>query len=457
LYKKIDFTMAQKNKIISAIDIGTTKIVAIIGSKTDSGKFEILGVGKHYSEGVRRGEVLNISKTVESIREAVRQAEEKAGMKMQDVYVGIAGGHIHSQRTSGYVQLGADEDEITAAHTKDLMDQIYNTSVEMGEEIIHVLPQSYTVDHMQGVDNPVGVAGKRLEGNFHVVIGKVSAANNIKKCVTRVGLNVKKLILEPLASSRAVLTADELEAGVAMLDIGGGTTDLAIYRDNKIVHTSVIPLGGFSVTNDIKEGCKIVCRYAERLKKEYGRVLPTKSDANKVVKIPGINRNDNLEISFVHLAGIIQARMEEIIEHVLYQIEANGLSSYLGGGIVITGGGALLKNLPQLMSHKSGLVTRIGKPRVAVTSEEVGSVSCPSLATAIGLIMEGAADQEEHDILNVNQGLFEIENEEEQEEQTEENSYVDNESRKSATIKGFGAKINEAFGRLFDVNDTSMD
>lgn len=447
--------MAQKNSIISAIDIGTTKIVAIVGRKTDSGKFEILGVGRHDSKGVRRGEVLNIEETVRSIQSAVDEAEAKAGLKISEVYVGIAGAHIRSQRTSGYIQLASDEEEITEAHTKQLLDQMYNTAVNMGEEIIHVLPQGYTVDDAVGVDNPIGVAGKRLEGNFHVVIGKISAANNIKKCVNRVGLKVKKLVMEPLASSRAVLSEDELEAGVAMIDIGGGTTDLAVYRDKRIVHTAVIPLGGFSVTNDIKEGCKIVWRYAEKLKKEFGRALVNSSDKNKVVKIPGINGMPHKEISFVHLAGIIQARMEEIIEQVIYHLDSNNLRGNLGAGIVVTGGGALLKTLPQLMSYKTGQMARIGKPRVAATGDSSDIVHDPSLATAIGLIMEGHDDmtgkpknKKETDTLFD----FEPPATEEKEEITEEKEQT-TQAKNGKNIKN---KVKTLFGDLFDLDDTQM-
>lgn len=452
--------MAKKNSIISAIDIGTTKIVAIIGRKTDSGKFEILGIGRHDSKGVRRGEVLNIEETVRSIQSAVNEAEQNAGMKMTEVFVGIAGAHIRSQRTSGYIQLGAEEEEITEKHTDDLMDQMYNTAVDMGEEIIHVLPQGYTVDDAQGVDNPVGVAGKRLEGNFHVVIGKISAANNIKKCVTRVGLKVKKLIMEPLASSRAVLSADEIEAGVAMMDIGGGTTDLAVYSDNCIVHTAVIPLGGYSVTTDIKKGCNIVWRYAEKLKKEFGRALVNSSDKNKVVKIPGINGMPHKEISFVHLAGIIQARMEEIIEQVIYQLDSNDLRGHLGAGIVVTGGGAMLKTLPQLMSYKTAQMARIGKPRVAVTGESGQIINDPSLSTAIGLIMEGYDEingkNESHN--RETESLFEFSAQQDEPEKTNETENSADEKSENAPKSGKKIKktMRTLFDGLFDINDTQM-
>lgn len=266
--------------------------------------------------------------------------------------------------------------------------------------------------------------------------------------------------MEPLASSRAVLSADELEAGVAMIDIGGGTTDLAVYRDKCIVHTAVIPLGGFSVTNDIKEGCKIVLRYAEKLKQEFGRALVNSSDKNKVVKIPGINGMNHKEISFMHLAGIIQARMEEIIEQVIYQLDSNGLRGNLGGGIVVTGGGALLKTLPQLMSYKTGQMARIGKPRIAMTGESNNIVDDPSLSTAIGLIMEGYDDMNEGlKNQSAEEKLFEFDAQPNT-EQSEENKQEDTSETKNEKSKQGGKKIKQTmktlFDGLFDINDTQM-
>lgn len=453
--------MAQKSTIISAIDIGTTKIVAIIGRKIDSGKFEILGFGKTESQGIIRGEVINIEETVSCIQQAVKEAETAAGIKMTDVYVGIAGRHIRSQRTSGYIQLGADDDEITLAHTQDLESQIYNTSVEMGEEIVHVLPQGYIVDNIQGVVNPVGVAGKRLEGNFHVVIGKATSANHIKKCVNRVGLNVKKLILEPLASARAVLCADELEAGVVMLDIGGGTTDVAIYCDNQIVHTGVIPFGGNSITSDIKKAFKIVSRYAEQLKKQYGRAIPSAENKNKMVKIPGINGRDYFEISFNELSIVIKERMEEIIEEAIRFVDASGKRAELGA-VVLTGGGSLLKNLPQFMSFKTGLTTRIGRPRVAILGEAAGTISDPILSTAIGLMMEGALDMEGCQEFGNNQELFSVHSKKENDkaDHEAEPNDLDEKADQATSNKKLTSKVsnkmNDLFSKFFEMGDTNM-
>ena len=381
--------MNPKEKIVAAIDIGTTKIVAIIGKKNENGKIEILGYGNTKSTGVKRGVVLNIEQTVIAIRQAADLAETQAGLKITDAYVGIAGQHIRSMRNRGYINRDSYDAEISKEDVQALVDDMFKIPIDVGEEIIHVLPQSYVVDNETGVKNPVGMFGKRLEANFHIVIGQTAAANNIKKCVNRAGINVKKLILEPLASSDAVLTEDEKEIGVALVDIGGGTTDVAVFYDGIIRHTAVIPFGGNIVTQDIKQGCNILERYAEQLKLKYGSSLADKAQENKVVSIPGINGRPPKEISFKNLAHIIQSRMEEIIAQVYFEIEASGMSQYLGAGIVLTGGGALLKNLNQLVAFKTGLDVRTGLPSQNIQSDKMEEVNQPTFATSFGLILNG--------------------------------------------------------------------
>lgn len=381
--------MSSNEKIVAAIDIGTTKIVAIIGKKNEQGKIEILGYGNTKSTGVKRGVVLNIEQTVIAIRQAADMAETQAGLKITDAYVGIAGQHIRSMRNRGYINRNSYDEEISKEDVQALIDDMFKIPIDIGEEIIHVLPQSFVVDNETGVKNPVGMFGKRLEANFHIVIGQTAAANNIKKCVNRAGIQVKKLILEPLASSDAVLTEDEKEIGVALVDIGGGTTDVAVFYDGIIRHTAVIPFGGNIVTQDIKQGCNILERYAEQLKVKYGSSLADKAQENKVVSIPGINGRPPKEISFKNLAHIIQSRMEEIIAQVYFEIEASGMAQYLGAGIVLTGGGALLKNLNQLVAFKTGLDVRIGLPSQTVQSEKMDEVNQPMFATSFGLMLTG--------------------------------------------------------------------
>ncbi len=383
-----------KEKIVAAIDIGTTKIVVIIGKKSEAGTIDILGYGNIRSTGVKRGVVLNIEQTVKAIRQAVDLAESQAGVKITDAYVGIAGQHIRSIRNRGYINRDSYDEEISKEDVQALVDDMHKIPIDVGEEIIHVLPQSYIVDNETGVKNPVGMFGKRLEANFHIVIGQTAAANNIKKCVNRTSINVKSLILQPLASSDAVLTEDEKEIGVALVDIGGGTTDVAVFYDGIIRHTAVIPFGGNIVTQDIKQGCNILERYAEQLKIKYGSSLADKAQENKVVSIPGINGRPPKEISFKNLAHIIQSRMEEIVAQVYFEVEASGMLQQLGAGIVLTGGGALLKNLGQLVAFKTGMDVRLGLPNQSVQSKIVDEVNQPMFATAVGLMLSGFSDKD---------------------------------------------------------------
>ncbi len=381
--------MSMNNEFIAAIDIGTTKIVAIVGKRNERGKLEILGISKTPSKGVKRGVVLNIEETVTAIRKTVDDIEQQSGVKLKDVFVGIAGQHIKSMRNRGYINRDSYEDEITKEDIIRLIDDMYKIPIDIGEEIIHVLPQNFIVDNETGVKNPVGMSGKRLEANFHIVIGQIASARNIEKCINRVGLGVNDLILEPLASAEAVLTADEKEAGVALVDIGGGTTDVAVYYDDVIRHTAVIPFGGNVVTTDIKEGCAILQRQAEALKVQFGSALGDLAPDDKVVTIPGISGREPKEISFRNLAYIIQSRMEEIIDAVVFEIENSNYFDKLSAGIVITGGGALLKHLPQLVKFKAGLDVRIGYPNEYLASEHKAEVNHPMYSTAVGLIQKG--------------------------------------------------------------------
>jgi cell division protein FtsA len=321
--------MNYKEQIVSAIDIGTTKIVAIVGKKDEAGKIEILGMGKSPSKGVKRGVVLNIEDTITAIQSAVNQAEEMAGIKMKDVFVGIAGQHIKSIQSRKYIDTFSYDDEITQADVNRLLEDMYRIPTDPGEEILHVIPQSYIVDKEVGVKNPIGISGKRLEGNFHIVLGQIASANNIKKCVNRVNLNVYELVLEPLASAEAVLSEEEKELGVALVDIGGGTTDIAVFYEGIIHHTAVIPFGGNVVTTDIKEGCGILESVAEKLKVNYGSALADCEQENKYITIPGLKGRDPKEISFVNLANIIQARMEEIIDAIFFEIETSNIADKL--------------------------------------------------------------------------------------------------------------------------------
>jgi cell division protein FtsA len=381
--------MDTNKEIIGAIDIGTTKIVTIIGRKNENGKLEILALSKTESKGVKRGVVQNIEETVAAITKTVQEAEVKAGVKLTEVFVGIAGQHIRSIKNRGYINRDSFDDEITRDDIERLRVDMGKIPVEVGEEIIHVIPQNYIVDNETGVKNPVGMSGKRLEANFHIVIAQIASAKNIEKCINRAGLKVKCLMLEPLASSEAALTEDEKEAGVALVDIGGGTTDMSVYYDDVIRHTAVIPFGGNVITKDIKEGCAILQRQAEQLKVQFGSALGDMADEDKVVSIAGIAGREPKEISFKSLAYIIQSRMEEILDAVCFELENSGYMEKLSAGIVVTGGGALLKHLPQLVRFKTGMDVRIGYPNEHLAANVSSDINHPMYSTAVGLILKG--------------------------------------------------------------------
>jgi cell division protein FtsA len=375
--------------IIVGLDIGTTKIACLVGRKTEHGKIEILGMGKSPSIGVNRGVVANIEKTVQSITEAVQQAEQSSGVSIKVVNVGIAGQHIKSLQHRGMRTRKSFDDEISAADILELREDMYKLLMLPGEEIIHVLPQEFTVDAESGIKDPVGMCGSRLEANFHIITGQVTAIKNIYKCVRRAGLEVAQLTLEPLASAEAVLSEEEKEAGIALVDIGGGTTDIAIFQDGIIRHTAVIPFGGNVITDDIRQGCTILKPQAELLKVKYGSALGTENRENEVVCIPGLKGRDPKEISLKTLALIIQARMEEILEHVHYEIRNSNFEKQLIGGIVLTGGGAQLRHMKQLVEFVTGMDCRIGYPNEHVSKAPNEEMLVPSLSTGVGLVMYG--------------------------------------------------------------------
>jgi len=379
----------QNDKIVVGLDIGTTKVCALVGRKNEFGKLEILGMGKATSEGVVRGIVSNIDKTVEAIRKAIRQAEEQSGINIGVVNVGIAGQHIKSLQHNGSITRQVTDHEITVEDVNRLTNDMYRLVTPPGSEIIHVMPQEYKVDYEEGIVDPVGMSGVRLEGNFHIITAQSNAINNINKCVSRAGLEVDQLILEPLASSMSVLSEEEKEAGVALVDIGGGTTDLAIFKDNIIRHTAVLPFGGDIITSDIKQGCMVMQNQAEQLKVKFGRAIADEASENEIVSIPGLRDRTPKEISLKNLAYIIEARMEEIVELVYAEIVRSGYANSLAGGIVVTGGGSQLQNLVQLVEYITGMDTRIGYPNEHLGRSKIDSVKSPMFATSVGLVLAG--------------------------------------------------------------------
>jgi cell division protein FtsA len=352
-----------------------------------------MGLGRSESLGVMRGMVANIEKTVASIKEAVAEAEAKSGVEISDVHVGIAGQHIKSMQHRGMITRTNINDEISRKDIDAIIKDMYKLAMPPGEEIIHVIPQEYIVDNEQGIKDPIGMSGIRLEANCHIITGLITAANNIQKCVTKAGLKTVDIILEPLASAEAVLTEEEKEAGVVLVDIGGGTTDIAIFQDGIIRHTAVIPFGGNVITEDIKEGCSIIRNQAELLKTRFGSALAKQMKDNEIVSIPGLRGREPKEISVKNLASIIQARMEEIIESVYYEIKSSGFEKKLIAGIVITGGGSQLKHVTQLVEYITGMDTRIGYPNEHL-GKGMEEVKSPMYATGVGLVIKGLQELE---------------------------------------------------------------
>lgn len=377
-----------KGKTVCAIDIGTTKIVALVGELTEKGKVRIIGHSTTPSIGVRRGAISNIEEAVVSIRKAVDAVRMKTGHEFKEVYVGIAGQNIRSIRNKWGLTIPGDEPQVKKENVDRLVREMFNMSVESGEEVIHVLPQTFQVDDETDIKNPVGYFGRRLEANFHIVIGQTRTSQNIKRTLDQLGITLKGIFLEQLASSHAVLTEEEKEVGVAIVDIGGGTTDLAIYHDNVIQHTAVIPFGGDVITNDIKDGLNILREQAEKLKTEFGSAVG-ETESDRVIVINGINGRDAREVSPKSLSFIIKSRMDEIIHAVNYELDYSGFSEKLGAGIVITGGGALLKNLVQLFQFSTGNDVKVGYPGENLSCDLVDDIRNPKYSTSVGLVLKG--------------------------------------------------------------------
>src|SRR5690349_24865011 len=387
----------EHEKIVVGLDIGTTKICAIVGRKNEFGKLEVLGMGKAESEGVVKGIVFNIDKTIFAIEKAIKEASDQANIDIAVVNVGIAGQHIRSFIQHGGITRTSKDEEIRIEDVERLTQDMYRMVVPPGSQIIHVMPQDYMVDYEEGIKEPVGMSGVRLEADFHIITAQTNAINNINKCVRRGNLEIADLILEPLASSLAVLSDEEKEAGICLIDIGGGTTDIAIFYDNIIRHTAVIPFGGNIITNDIKQGLGVLPQQAEQLKTRFGRAIAEEASPNDIVSIPGIRNRAAKEISVKNLSNIIQARMEEVIEMAHAEIISSGFENRLAGGIVITGGGAQLANLKQLVEYMTGMDTRIGYPNEHLGKGRIEAVKSPMYATAVGLVLAGFRSLDERE------------------------------------------------------------
>jgi len=385
----------RKSDVTVALDIGTTKVCAIAGCKNAHGKLEILGMGKVNSEGVLRGVVSNIEKTVNAIAQATEGVRQGlGGIGFDSVHVGIAGQHIKSLQHRGLLVRHNDHLEISQDDIDKLIGDMFKLVLPPGDKILHVIPQEYTVDNEQGIIDPIGMSGVRLEANFHIITGQITASNNIYRCVERTGLRVANMTLEPIASAMAVLSEEEKEAGVALVDIGGGTTDITIFQDGIIRHTAVLPFGGNAITRDVKDGCNVMIHQAEKLKVRFGSALAHEVFDNRIISIPGVRGRDHKEISEKNLARIIQARAEEILDYVVWEIRRSGYERKLIAGIVLTGGGALLRHIEKLTEYHTGMNTRLGLPIDQLAHGYSENISSPVYATAIGLLLKGIEDRD---------------------------------------------------------------
>lgn len=388
--------MNTEQPIIVGLDIGTTKIAAIAGRKNEFGKLEIIGFGRANSNGVKHGQVLNIDETIKAIRMALDNCyASNPNLDISEVYVGIAGHHIKSLQTRGDIVRHQNEEEISQKEIDQLVADQYKTYIPAGDQIIDVIPQEFTVDNFQNIPNPIGYGGVKVGANFHIITGDKNAIRNINRAVEKSGLRTKDLVLQPLASSSAVMGQEDLEAGVAIVDIGGGTTDLAVFYEGILKHTVVIPFGGENITNDIKTGLGVLKTQAEQMKVQFGSALSNEAKANAVITIPGLRGMPPKEISVKNLANIIQARMSEIMDFVTFHLKQVGLDNkMLNGGIVLTGGGAQLKHLIQLTEYTTGLNARIGYPNEHLAPGHIEELAKPTYSTCIGLILKGYSDYE---------------------------------------------------------------
>ncbi|MBI2731550.1 MAG: cell division protein FtsA [Sphingobacteriales bacterium] len=453
--------MNYEQPIIVGLDIGTTKIAAIAGRKNEYGKLEILGFGRANSNGVQHGMVLNIDQTIKAIQTALENCyASNPNLEINEVYVGIAGHHIKSLQTRGDIVRQVTDDEISQKEIDQLVSDQYKTYIPAGDQIIDVIPQEFTVDNFQNIPNPIGYSGVKVGANFHIITGDKNAIRNINRAVEKSGLNTKDLVLQPLASAAAVMCEHDLEAGVAIVDIGGGTTDLAVFYEGILKHTAVIPFGGENITNDIKTGLGVLKTQAEQMKVQFGSALSDEAKSNAFITIPGIRGMAPKEISVKNLANIIQARMSEIMDFVTYHLKQVGLDNrMLNGGIVLTGGGSQLKHLIQLTEYVTGLNARIGFPNEHLAAGHIEELAKPMYSTCIGLILKGYNVYENtNNKLNGDaKPLQDVKEEESVVEITNEEGISTIKVKKRKSLKGFMDSIKDGLIDLFkEEEDTRM-
>jgi cell division protein FtsA len=379
----------KQDEIIVGLDIGTTKIAAIVGEVTEDGT-DIIGIGTAASKGLRKGVVVNIDATVKAIKGAIVEAENMAGCEISTVYASISGGHIRGLNSHGVVAV--KDKEIRETDVGRVIDAAKAMAIPLDREVLHVLPQQYIIDDQDGIRDPLGMAGVRLESKVHIVTTAVTSGQNVVKCANRCGLQVADIVLDPLASSEAVLEDDEKELGVALIDIGGGTADIALFSDGALVHTAVLPLGGSHVTNDIAVGLRTPLESAEQIKKKYGCALPTLVDEDDTMEVPSVGGRDPRILSRQLLVKIVQPRIEEIFEHIRCEIARSGYWDSLAAGAVLTGGATIMDGVPELAEDVLGLPTRRGLPRGIGGLTDV--VRSPMYSTGVGLVRFGTREEQ---------------------------------------------------------------
>ncbi|WP_020560349.1 cell division protein FtsA [Thiofilum flexile] len=383
--------MSRKNdpNRIVALDIGTSKVVALVGDINDNGRLEIIGIGSCPSRGMKKGVVVNIESTIQSIQRAIEEAELMAGVQIDSVYVGIAGSHVRSLNSHGIVAI--KDKEVTDNDVDRVMDAARAVAIPADQRILHVLPQEYIIDQQEGIREPVGMSGVRLEARVHLVTAAHSAAQNIIKCVERCGLQVEDIILEQVASSYAVLEEDEKELGVCLVDIGGGTSDIAVFLNGSIHHTAVIPIAGDQVTNDIAVAVRTPTQHAEAIKIKYGCALRQLVDDDELIEVPGVGEREARSLSKQTLASVIEPRYEELFSLVLQELRRSGYEERIGAGIVLTGGTSKMRGAVTLAEEVFHMPVRIGMPRDIGGLR--GEVENPIHSTGVGLLLYGIAQQ----------------------------------------------------------------
>ncbi len=394
--------MNRQSEIIAGLDIGTTKIACIIGEVKEDG-INIIGIGSHPSKGLRKGVVINIDATINSIRKAVEEAELMAGCEVNEVYAGIAGGHIQGFNSHGIVAVNKEK-EVDRGDLARVVDAARAVAIPMDRQVLHVIPQEYIIDDQDGIKEPLGMTGVRLEAKVHVVTAAVTSVENIIKCARACGLEVADIVLEQLASSEAVLEADEKELGVAVVDIGGGTTDIAIYNQGSLIHTAVLSLGGNHLTNDIAVGLRTPMAEAETIKQRFGSALTTRVSPEETIEVPSVGGRPPRVLSREILSEIVEPRVEEIFAYVAREIEESGCQDLIAGGVVITGGTTILDHMPDLAEEVLGVPVRRGMPRDVGGLVDV--VRDPKFATGVGLVEYGAKGSASDYFEASNEGVY---------------------------------------------------